>query len=236
MPSHGCPAGLEQPNRVEHDFTSLSRDVIVSQSLGPHPTRLSNVGCWPELRCPPPSAQRAGIINQDVVVADAPPLNGASSGEQDSLENPDDLDGFHVESGLLLELAPQRLGESLSHLDQAARQRPPTLEGLLAATDQKHATAIDHDSADPDSRIIGKLSPGPHQRRARRHGLRGDLLAASQAGCRCRPVAPRQTLTHWRPARRPRKASSPLGELARPGRVRWTRAQWLPPPARPRWD
>jgi hypothetical protein len=82
-----------------------------------------------------------------------------------------DLAHPDLQAALFLDLPLDRFLRGLAELDQAAGQTPLAVRGRLAATDEQHASAVQHDRADPDAGDARVLPPVAHAGVASQAGL-----------------------------------------------------------------
>src|SRR5687767_15516812 len=88
--------------------------------------------------------------------------NAALPIADDAIQHAADLPHPDLQAALLGDLAGDGLARRLAQLDQAAREAPLAVGRCLAAADQEHAGAVEHDRSDPDARDDRVLAPVAH--------------------------------------------------------------------------
>src|SRR5579859_5574643 len=153
----GCPARfpflrqlrfrtlIEKLIGLLDQLRGFGREVKLGKVFAPHPARIHHI----RRRRQASADSTAGVIHNDEVVANTTRVFPAA---HDAIDYRQDFQRLNVEAGFFLELAPRRLRQFFAELDQAAGNRPLTLQRLALAANQEDSISVDHNAPDSDQR------------------------------------------------------------------------------------
>src|SRR5262249_44522800 len=152
--------------------------------------------------------RKAQVIHQHPMIA-----NATVGIARHAIEPPRESGDPDLDPTLFLDLAPRGVHRRLAEIHEAAGQAPASLRRWLAAANEQHAAAREHDGTHADTRIVGILTA---------HAISPMGARARSGTCPARPV--RRPVLRRMPSRRPTAHRGPASARA-PSRTRWP-ARW----------